>query len=208
MTRDMVQPRKSGKVFPILAFSDKLKSFPHVLFPRWLQDANSPALSGKVGVKRAASVGGQQFAKVALPVCPKSRKFPQFWYFQGSPVSFHKSFLNSDISRWPRQECEVMAWRIPRKLLAWFGLENPEKIIVLKILRKLLFWLSLVFYLPHQQACSQFWDFVWQLFLWIYHNYICDLLMLRVTFRHDLYDKWYICIEQDVDASYRREWFH
>ena len=25
-----------------------------------------------------------------------------------------------------------MAWRIPRKLLAWFGLENPEKIIGLE----------------------------------------------------------------------------
>ena len=36
----------------------------NLLPPRWLQDANSPALSGKVVVKRAASVGGLQFAKV------------------------------------------------------------------------------------------------------------------------------------------------
>ena len=163
-------------------------SFWHVICLRWLQDANSPALSGKVGVKRAGSVGGQQFAKVSLF------------------LPWAKSFHNSDIFRWPRQECEViLAWRALGKLLSWFSNENSEKIIILAQPQKRK---SLVFYLYHQQACSQFWDFVWQMFLWIYHNYICDLLMLRVTFRHDLYDKWYICIEQDVDASYRREWFH
>ena len=71
MTRGTVQPRKSGMnsvSTPILSAEKPswVRSFSHVLHPRWLQDANSPALSGKVGVKRAASVGGQQFAKVAF----------------------------------------------------------------------------------------------------------------------------------------------
>ena len=68
MTRDMVRPRKSGMYsFPVSNESlFTIEAFLMVCTPRWLQDANSPALSGKVGVKRAASVGGQQFAKVAF----------------------------------------------------------------------------------------------------------------------------------------------
>ena len=137
----MVQPRKSGTVFPIRRFSDKnssfgVKSCSRVLHPRWLQDANSPALSGKVGVKRAGSVGGQQFAKVS-PFLPQV-----------------KSLHNTDIFRWPRQECEViLAWRALGKLLSWFSNENSEKIIILAQPQKRK---SLVFYLYHQQACSQF----------------------------------------------------
>ena len=62
------------------------KSYSHNLSQiRWLQDANSPALSGKVGVKRAASVGGQQFAKVA-------------W---SNAIEIFSTFI---ILRWPRLE--------------------------------------------------------------------------------------------------------
>ena len=72
MTKAMAPQPKSGEVQSRL-FLDLNSAYclnPHeqnsciFLPPRWLQDANSPALSGKVGVKRAASVGGQQFAKV------------------------------------------------------------------------------------------------------------------------------------------------
>jgi len=54
---------KPAIIFRIAARNDK--GYGPATQVRWLQDANSPALSGKVGVKRAASVGGQQFAKVA-----------------------------------------------------------------------------------------------------------------------------------------------
>ena len=126
MTRDMVQPRKSGTFFRIRRISTKnpvieWKPFHAFLLPRWLQDANSPALSGKVGVKRAASVGGQQFAKVA-----------RFFLFAA-----FKSIFNSDFFRWLRLECEVTDLSILKKLLSWPKLENlgrlhetPEKIII------------------------------------------------------------------------------
>merc|ERR1719346_521401 len=54
---------KPAIIFRIAARNDK--GYGPATQVRWLQDANSPALSGKVGVKRAGSVGGQQFAKVA-----------------------------------------------------------------------------------------------------------------------------------------------
>ena len=108
--------------FPALAFSEKLKSFPHVLLPRWLQDANSPALSGKVGVKRAASVGGQQFAKVALP-CPKSRKFSQLWYFQVAKTGVWSHGLED-----PEK---IIGLVRPWKSWENYCLENPAKITIL-----------------------------------------------------------------------------
>ena len=70
MTKAMAPQPKSGEVQSRLFLNSAYCLNPHeqnsciFLPPRWLQDANSPALSGKVGVKRAASVGGQQFAKV------------------------------------------------------------------------------------------------------------------------------------------------
>ena len=70
MTKAMAPQPKSGEVQSRLLLNSEYCLNPHeqnsciFLPPRWLQDANSPALSGKVGVKRAASVGGQQFAKV------------------------------------------------------------------------------------------------------------------------------------------------
>jgi len=54
---------KPAIIFRIAARNDK--GYGPATQVRWLQDANSPALQGKVGVKRTAGVGGQQFAKVA-----------------------------------------------------------------------------------------------------------------------------------------------
>ena len=56
---------KPAIIFRIAARNDK--GYGPATQVRWLQDANSPALQGKVGVKRTAGVGGQQFAKVRQP---------------------------------------------------------------------------------------------------------------------------------------------
>ena len=61
MTRDMDLPHKSGgcKVsVDIRTVNEDFKTF-------CLSDANSPALSGKVGVKRAGVAGTPQYTKVA-----------------------------------------------------------------------------------------------------------------------------------------------
>ena len=78
MTKAMAPQPKSGEVQSRLFLNSAYCLNPHeqnyctLLPPRWLQDANSPALSGKVGVKRAGSVGGQQFAKVGHLKCQLS----------------------------------------------------------------------------------------------------------------------------------------
>jgi len=54
---------KPAIIFRIAARNDK--GYGPATQVRWLQDANSPALSGKVGVKRAGSVAGQPYTKVA-----------------------------------------------------------------------------------------------------------------------------------------------
>merc|ERR1719422_2335007 len=54
---------KPAIIFRIAARNDK--GYGPATQVRWLQDANSPALSGKVGVKRAGTAGSGQFSKVA-----------------------------------------------------------------------------------------------------------------------------------------------
>jgi len=54
---------KPAIIFRIAARNDK--GYGPATQVRWLQDANSPALSGKVGVKRAGVAGTPQYTKVA-----------------------------------------------------------------------------------------------------------------------------------------------
>ena len=94
--------------------------------PRWLQDANSPALSGKVGVKRAASVGGQQFAKVALMFDHNSKIF-----FEVCPRPVQEESLILMLSGGQDRSVKSQL-REPRKLLSCFCRENLEKLLYLK----------------------------------------------------------------------------
>ena len=54
---------KPAIIFRIAARNDK--GYGRAPRVRWLQDANSPAMTGKVGVKRAGSGASGQFSKVA-----------------------------------------------------------------------------------------------------------------------------------------------
>ena len=126
MTRDMVQPRKSGTFFQIRRISSKkscywVKTFSRIFASQVVTRCKQPCLVWQGGSEESCKCGGSAVCQGSqiFPICCFQKHF-QFWHFQVAKTGVwsHRFEYSEKLLSWPKLENLGRLHETPEKIIS------------------------------------------------------------------------------------------